>query len=95
MNLRRAILILLQPCKEDEAVDCDRNQEQAFCGVAPGELKSILEQSLQNETELLRTYTILAERIRGNDELKERLHNFAEGNAKRSRQLQEELQALE
>ncbi|MCI3921228.1 hypothetical protein MO973_13405 [Paenibacillus sp. TRM 82003] len=74
-------------------MDCDRNEEN--CGVEPEELKGFLQQSLENETELLRVYTILAERIHDNDELKDRLHNFAEGNAKRSRQLQEELEKFE
>lgn len=74
-------------------MDCDNNGKE--CGVTPEELKSILESSLQEETELLRTYTILAERVHGQEELKDRLQNFAEGNAKRSRQLMDELARLE
>ncbi|WP_438444739.1 hypothetical protein [Gorillibacterium sp. sgz5001074] len=74
-------------------MDCDHNAQA--CGIAPGELKSILQSTLEEETELLRTYTILAERVHGNNELKTRLQNFAEGNAKRSRQLADELAQLE
>jgi hypothetical protein len=73
-------------------VDCDQDEKE--CGITPVELRSLLEKSLEDETGLLRTYTILAERIHDNVELRERLHNFAEGNAKRSRQLQDELQSL-
>ncbi|MFC0212187.1 hypothetical protein ACFFK0_06900 [Paenibacillus chartarius] len=63
-------------------------------GIDRLELLNVLEQSLANETELLRTYVIAAERIHENEELKERLQNFAEGNAKRSRQLQDEIRYL-
>ncbi|WP_431309002.1 hypothetical protein [Halalkalibacter lacteus] len=50
-----------------------------------------LKTSLGQEEEMMRKYLILAERIHDNDELKTRLVNFAEGNAKRSRQLIDEL----
>lgn len=73
-------------------MDCDKNGQA--CGVTADELKTILQTTLEEETELLRTYTILAERVHGNEELKERLANFAQGNAKRSRQLQDELARL-
>jgi hypothetical protein len=43
------------------------------------------------EEDLMRTYLITAERIHDDDELKERLENFAEGNAKRTKQLMDEL----
>jgi hypothetical protein len=39
----------------------------------------------------MKTYLITAERIHDNEELQKRLRNFAEGNAKRSRQLMDEL----
>lgn len=59
-----------------------------------GELLAVLEQALEQETELLRTYVITAERVHDNEVLRTRLHNFAEGNAKRSRQLQDEIRTL-
>lgn len=63
-------------------------------GIDRDSLKSILQQSLDQETELLRTYTITSERIHDNEELKSRLQNFAEGNAKRTRQLMDEIGRL-
>ncbi|MFB3165397.1 hypothetical protein ABLO26_29010 [Neobacillus sp. 179-J 1A1 HS] len=54
-------------------------------------LEEILEHSIEVEEELMRTYLITAERIHDDDELKERLENFAEGNAKRTKQLIDEL----
>lgn len=54
-------------------------------------LKEILEKSIEIEEDLMRTYLISAERVHDNDELKERLENFAEGNAKRTKQLIDEL----
>jgi len=58
------------------------------------ELLQLLRQSLETENELLRTYVIAAERIHDNMELKERLQNFAEGNAKRTKQLMDEINAI-
>ncbi|TLS50485.1 hypothetical protein FE782_20700 [Paenibacillus antri] len=57
-------------------------------------LKTLLSHSIERETDLLRDYTIAAERIHDDDELKDRLRNFAEGNAKRSKQLTDELKKL-
>ncbi|MEH7114128.1 hypothetical protein V7124_17340 [Neobacillus niacini] len=54
-------------------------------------LEEILENSIKTEEDLMRTYLITAERIHDDDELKERLENFAEGNAKRTKQLIDEL----
>ena len=54
-------------------------------------LEQVLEHSIEVEEELMRTYLITAERIHDDDELKERLENFAEGNAKRTKQLIDEL----
>lgn len=54
-------------------------------------LKDVLENAIETEENLMRTYLITAERIHDNDELKERLENFAEGNAKRTKQLIDEL----
>ena len=55
-------------------------------------LKQILQMSLERENEMMKTYLITAERIDDNEELQNRLRNFAEGNAKRSRQLMDELE---
>ena len=57
-------------------------------------LKEVLEDSLETEENLMRTYLITAERIHEDDELKERLENFAEGNAKRTKQLIDELNEI-
>ncbi|MBM7650618.1 hypothetical protein [Neobacillus cucumis] len=57
-------------------------------------LAAILENSKEMEEELMRTYLITAERIHDNDVLKERLENFAQGNAKRTKQLMDELNNL-
>ncbi|MCR2804045.1 hypothetical protein [Paenibacillus soyae] len=58
------------------------------------ELIATLEQSLEKENDLLRTYVITSERVHHNDNLKERLVNFAEGNAKRTKQLIDEIEQL-
>lgn len=55
------------------------------------QLDEILTNSIEIEEDLMRTYLITAERIHDDDELKERLENFAEGNAKRTKQLIAEL----
>lgn len=54
-------------------------------------IEEILENSIEIEEDLMRTYLITAERIHDDDVLKERLENFAEGNAKRTKQLIDEL----
>jgi rubrerythrin len=54
-------------------------------------LEQVLEHSIEVEEELMRTYLITAERIHDDVELKDRLENFAEGNAKRTKQLIDEL----
>lgn len=56
-----------------------------------GKLEEVLKTSIEIEEDLMRTYLITAERIHDDDELKERLENFAEGNAKRTKQLIDEL----
>ena len=57
--------------------------------------KDIIEETLKNsieiEEDLMRTYLITSERIHDDDGLKERLENFAQGNAKRTKQLLDEL----
>lgn len=55
-------------------------------------IKTVLENSIQTEEDLMRTYLVTAERIHDDPELKDRLENFAEGNAKRTKQLIDELQ---
>ncbi len=57
-------------------------------------LENVLEDSIQVEENLMRTYLITAEKIHNDDGLKERLENFAQGNAKRSKQLIDELNEL-
>lgn len=57
-------------------------------------LKETLERSLELENQLLRTYAITAEAIQDDHELKSRLHNMAEGNAKRVNQIEYELEKL-
>lgn len=57
-------------------------------------LEHIIENSIELEEDLMRTYLITAERIHDDDELKERLENFAQGNAKRTKQLIDELKDL-
>lgn len=58
-------------------------------------IKEVLETTLEMEEDLMRTYLITAERVHGDEELKERLQNFAEGNAKRTMQLMDELKSEE
>lgn len=55
-------------------------------------IETVLENSIQTEEDLMRTYLVTAERIHDDPELKDRLENFAEGNAKRTKQLIDELQ---
>jgi len=57
-------------------------------------LKQTLEETLELENQLLRTYAITAEAIHEDHELKTRLHNMAEGNAKRVNQIEYELDKL-
>lgn len=58
------------------------------------DLEQILENSIGIEEDLMRTYLITAERIHDDDELKSRLQNFAEGNAKRTKQLIDEVRDI-
>ncbi|MEH7237568.1 hypothetical protein [Bacillus sp. JJ1562] len=71
--------------------DRDHDREDALTDDA---LKGILETAYSAESELMRRYLITSERISNDDELKERLANFAEGNAKRTKQLQNEIEKL-
>ncbi|MBU9723576.1 MULTISPECIES: hypothetical protein [Bacillaceae] len=56
--------------------------------------QEFLQAAIDQEEEMMRTYLIEAERVHDDDELKLRLREFAEGNAKRSRQLIDELDDL-
>ncbi|WP_163538402.1 hypothetical protein [Gracilibacillus sp. YIM 98692] len=76
----------------DQDYDRDHDREDQLTDMS---LKGILKNSYEMENELMRSYMITAERIHDNDTLKERLQNFAEGNAKRTRQLLDELNTLE
>lgn len=58
------------------------------------DLKSILSHTLEMENALLRTYAIAAEGVQNDRELQDRLHNLAEGNAKRIGQLEYEIEKL-
>ncbi len=53
-----------------------------------------LKKSVEMEEEMMRSYLITAERIHENEDLQTRLREFAEGNAKRSRQILDELNDL-
>jgi len=64
-------------------------------GIEKEELAEVLENSIEIEEDLMRTYLITAERVDDDDELKERLENFAQGNAKRTKQLIDELKDTE
>ena len=75
-------------------LDYDRDGDRED-QLTDSDVVSILKSSLKQEEELLKTYTILSERIHDNDVLKNRLANFAEGNAKRSRQLEDEIRQTE
>ena len=55
------------------------------------DIQQTLQDALNNEEEMMRTYLIAAERVHESEELKLRLREFAEGNAKRSRQLMNEI----
>ncbi|WML44259.1 hypothetical protein [Neobacillus sp. PS3-40] len=60
-------------------------------GEEKDKLNEVLEHSIEMEEDLMRNYLITAERVHDDNELKERLENFAEGNAKRTKQLIDEL----
>lgn len=74
-------------------VDYDRDHDREDV-LQSGTLKHLLEQSLGQESQMMRSYLVTAERIHDNDELAHRLREFAEGNAKRSRQLEDELKKM-
>jgi rubrerythrin len=59
--------------------------------VEKGKIEEVLRNSIEVEENQMREYLIAAERIHDDPELKERLENFAQGNAKRSKQLLDEI----
>lgn len=73
--------------------DYDRDHDRSDL-INDSDLTTLLESSYEVENELMRRYIITAERIHDNQVLKDRLQNFAEGNAKRTRQLLDELENL-
>ncbi|WP_077618093.1 hypothetical protein [Bacillus sinesaloumensis] len=73
--------------------DYDRDQDREDM-LTDTTLREILETAYNAESELMRRYLITAERIHHDGDLKERLANFAEGNAKRTKQLQNEIEKL-
>ncbi|SET64336.1 hypothetical protein SAMN05216389_11843 [Oceanobacillus limi] len=76
----------------DQDYDRDFDREDHL---STDNLRHILQSSHDMEVKLMRKYLIASDRIHGNPELKERLQNFAEGNAKRTDQLLEELKNLQ
>lgn len=76
--------------EQDHERDYDRDQDRED-HLEEYSLQDILEHAREVETELMKQYMITAERIHNNPVLKERLQNFAEGNAKRTRQLEDEI----
>jgi hypothetical protein len=79
----------------DHQFDYDRQHEATSDSDEAQPIKDTLQLSLQREEEMMRTYLIMAEKVHDNEELKIRLREFAEGNAKRSRQLIDELTAMD
>ncbi|MFS0863222.1 hypothetical protein [Fredinandcohnia sp. 179-A 10B2 NHS] len=74
--------------------DYDRDQDREDA-LTDDSLKAILQTAYDVESELMRRYLIASERVYNDEELKVRLANFAEGNAKRTKQLQNELEKLQ
>lgn len=77
----------------DHEKDYDRDGDRGDT-LNGADLKNKLQDSLAKENEMMKDYLITAERVHSNDELKERLENFSEGNAKRSSQLEDELENM-
>lgn len=74
----------------DNEKDYDRDHDREDA-LDHDTIKHNLKASLEKENNMMKEYLITAERIHNNDELKSRLENFSEGNAKRARQLEDEL----
>jgi rubrerythrin len=74
--------------------DYDRDHDHDS-SLSSTSLREVLQLSIDREEEMMRTYLITAERIHDDPELRVRLREFAEGNAKRSRQLIDELRAMQ
>ncbi len=72
--------------------DRDHSRDDTYTDI---ELKEVLESSYEVENELMRGYILAAERIHDDEELKLRLRNFSEGNAKRTKQLQDEIEKMQ
>jgi hypothetical protein len=76
----------------DQDYDRDFDREDRLSN---DHLRHILQSSHDVEVKLMRKYLLASERIHDNPELKARLQNFAEGNAKRTEQLLDELKGLQ
>ncbi|WP_186580454.1 hypothetical protein [Aquibacillus kalidii] len=74
--------------------DYDRDHDREDY-LSEDHLRHILQSSHDMEVKLMREYLITAERVHHNPDLKERLQNFAEGNAKRTEQLLDELRNMQ
>ncbi|WP_078427394.1 hypothetical protein [Alkalihalobacterium alkalinitrilicum] len=74
-------------------VDYDRDGDRED-QISKDQREEILKENLKQEEEMMKSYLILAERTHDDDVLKNRLMNFAEGNAKRSRQLEDEINQI-
>ncbi|WP_171038181.1 hypothetical protein [Aquibacillus sediminis] len=75
-------------------VDYDRDFDRED-QLSIDQLRHILQSSHDREVKLMREYLIASDRIHHHPELKQRLQNFAEGNAKRTDQLLDELKKLQ
>ena len=75
-------------------LDYDRDGDRSDA-MSTTDFAEVLEDSLQLENELMRRYLITAERLPSHDKRAYWLRNFAEGNAKRTRQIQNELSQIE
>ncbi|MFD2680372.1 hypothetical protein [Bacillus seohaeanensis] len=74
-------------------LDYDRDGDREDI-MSTASLKNVLESAYKVENDLMRNYITTAEKIHDNKMLKERLQNFAEGNAKRLEQLKDEVENL-
>jgi len=76
----------------DKDYDRDNDREDRL---DINDIGHILEDFEKNESEMMIRYTTTAERIHNNDNLRNRLLNFSEGNAKRAEQLKSEISDLD
>jgi hypothetical protein len=72
--------------------DREKDKEDVFSNEM---LFEVVESALNVEKEMMQSYLVAADRIHDNEVLKLRLREFAEGNAKRSTQLEDVLNQLQ